>query len=187
MYWEAAAAGLVGLAILWFILYPLLSAKPPRPPAWEPPELLETPRGIALAALKEIEFDRETGKLSDEDYEKLKARYTAEALEALRADEQAAAAGGVPGAVDPSDIEVMIAARTRAIRAVESAEAPDRAGNGLAASIVACPTCGPRPELDAVYCSTCGQRLAAGSCNGCGAPLVPDGRFCEACGTQVAA
>jgi hypothetical protein len=31
---------------------------------------------MALAALKEIEFDRETGKLSDADYELLKTRYT---------------------------------------------------------------------------------------------------------------
>ena len=38
---------------------------------------------MALLALKEIEFDRETGKLSDEDYEMLKERYSAEALDAL--------------------------------------------------------------------------------------------------------
>ncbi|HET8648717.1 MAG TPA: zinc ribbon domain-containing protein [Gemmatimonadales bacterium] len=186
MYWEAAAAGLVGLAILWFILYPLLSAEPPKPPAWEPPELLETPRGVALAALKEIEFDRETGKLSDEDYETLKARYTAEALEALRAEESAAGAAGAgaPAASIGSDVEAMIAARTRVIRAGESGKVP---GGAPAAAAIACPTCGPRPELDAVYCSACGRRLATGSCHGCGAALVPDGRFCEACGTPVAA
>ena len=34
----------------------------------EPEDLEETPKGIALAALREIEFDRATGKLSDEDY-----------------------------------------------------------------------------------------------------------------------
>ena len=54
----------------------------------------ETPRGVALTALKEIEFDRETGKLSDEDYEFLKRKYTGAALEALRA-ESADAAGTV--------------------------------------------------------------------------------------------
>src|SRR2546427_7746166 len=45
-----------------------------------------SPRAVALRALKEIEFDRATGKLSDADYEALKAKYTVEALEALRAD-----------------------------------------------------------------------------------------------------
>ena len=36
-----------------------------------------------MAALREIEFDRETGKLSDDDYASLKAKYTGEALAAL--------------------------------------------------------------------------------------------------------
>ena len=54
---------------------------------FEPVEPEETPKGVALLALKEIEFDRETGKLSDEDYQFLKDKYTAQALEALRAEE----------------------------------------------------------------------------------------------------
>src|SRR5438067_8097812 len=45
-----------------------------------------SPQAVALRALKEIEFDRATGKLSDADYDTLKARYTAEALAALRAE-----------------------------------------------------------------------------------------------------
>ena len=47
-----------------------------------------------MAALREIEFDRATGKLSDADYDFLKARYTARALDALRQDD-ASPAGGV--------------------------------------------------------------------------------------------
>ncbi|HEY6210255.1 MAG TPA: hypothetical protein VIW28_14420, partial [Gemmatimonadales bacterium] len=45
-----------------------------------------SPRAVALRALKEIEFDRATGKLSDDDYDALKRRYTTEALAALRAE-----------------------------------------------------------------------------------------------------
>jgi len=48
-------------------------------------------RDLALAAIKEIEFDHATGKLSDADFERLKVTYTAEALEALRAADAAAA------------------------------------------------------------------------------------------------
>jgi len=43
-----------------------------------------SPQMVALRALKEIEFDRATGKLSDSDYEQLKAKYTEQALIALR-------------------------------------------------------------------------------------------------------
>ena len=37
-----------------------------------------------MAALREIEFDRATGKLSDADYAELKARYTEQAIAAMR-------------------------------------------------------------------------------------------------------
>jgi hypothetical protein len=47
------------------------------------PELEDTPRGRALLALKEIDFDRATGKLSEADYLELKARYSARALALL--------------------------------------------------------------------------------------------------------
>ena len=43
----------------------------------------------AIDALREIEFDRATGKLSDDDYAALKAEYTRTALVELRARESA--------------------------------------------------------------------------------------------------
>jgi hypothetical protein len=64
----------------------LIRPSAPRSAATEPVAPEETPKGIALTALKEIEFDRETGKLSEVDYEFLKAKYTTAALEALRLD-----------------------------------------------------------------------------------------------------
>jgi ribosomal protein L40E len=162
MMWEAAAAALLGLGIIWLVLQPLVWPSAPRPVVYVPPDPEETRRGIALAALKEIEFDRETGKLSDTDYAWLKARYTTEALAALRADQPAAG---------ESDIEAMIAARARAL-----------------ADAAVCATCGPRPEPDAIFCSTCGRRIGgAHDCSRCGATIPTDARFCEQCGTAVAA
>ena len=131
---EALAAALVGLAALWLVLHPLFETRRGLPPPAEPIDPEETPRGVALAALKEIDFDRETGKLSDTDYQFLKAKYTTQALEALREEEGASS--------DP--VELFIAARSRP---VASPGEP------------CCPTCGPRPEADAVYCSTCGLPL----------------------------
>jgi hypothetical protein len=134
---EAIAAVLVGLVVVWLVVQPLLRNQRARPEPMEPLDPEETPRGVALAALKEIDFDRETGKLSESDYQFLKARYTASALEALRAEE----------AVRPDVVEAMIAAKTRA----------------LTSGGARCRTCGPRPEPDAVYCSTCGSRLSPSS------------------------
>jgi hypothetical protein len=167
---ETLAAALVGLLALFLVLRPLIWPAAPEDPVFEPVEQEETPRGVALLALKEIEFDRETGKLSDEDYRFLKEKYTAEALEALRAEERAKA---------PDDVEALIAHRVRALRSA-AASAPPGAR--------VCVTCGPRPEPDAAFCSTCGSKLpAAATCGHCGAALGVDSRFCEGCGSRVAA
>ena len=189
---EALLAALVGVAAFWLVLQPLLRPSPQKLPAVEPIDPEETPRGIALTALKEIEFDRETGKLSDADYEFLKAKYTATALEALRHD-PVVAEGGTGGVSD--DVEALIAARVRALRSASTPTTSDprarSAVQGQADSLrsgKACDTCGPRPEPDAIYCSTCGRHLPMRSeCNHCGAALMPDSRFCETCGQQVAA
>jgi hypothetical protein len=167
---ETLAAALVGLLALFFVLRPLIWPTPLAEPVFEPVEQEETPRGVALLALKEIEFDRETGKLSDEDYRFLKEKYTAQAIEALRAEE---------GRKTPDDVEALIAHRVRALRSAAASAPP---GARL------CPTCGPRPEPDAAFCSTCGSRLpAAATCTHCGMALSADSRFCEGCGSRVAA
>jgi rRNA maturation endonuclease Nob1 len=143
---EAVAALVVAVAVLWVVLQPLISPGMPRSAPLEPLDPEETPKGIALAALKEIEFDRETGKLSDADYEYLKAKYTSAALEALRRE---------PREPLSSDVEALIAARVRALRSASAATSSNT-------SALACVTCGPRPEPDAVFCSTCGGALGAG-------------------------
>jgi hypothetical protein len=178
---ELLAAALVGLAAVWLVLQPLVLPGRARPPVYEPPDPEETPKGVALAALKEIEFDRETGKLSDEDYAFLKGKYTGVALDALRAESGEASA--LPSAATApgkgGDVEAMIAARVRALRSAATSAPP---------GAPVCTTCGPRPEPDAVFCSTCGQRLLpGGACAGCGADLDQGSRFCEQCGTGVAA
>jgi hypothetical protein len=181
---EVLAAALVGLAAVWLVLQPLVLPGRARTPVYEPPDPEETPKGVALAALKEIEFDRETGKLSDEDYAFLKGKYTGVALDALRVE--SAEAAEARAEEEPSerqngsgDVEAMIAARVRALRSAATSAPP---------GAPVCSTCGPRPEADAVFCSTCGHRLLpGGACAGCGAELGQGSRFCERCGTRVAA
>jgi Double zinc ribbon len=188
---EVLAAALVGLAAVWLVVQPLVLPGRARTAVYEPPDPEETPKGVALAALKEIEFDRETGKLSDEDYAFLKRKYTGVALDALRAESSEAAATGVGEVGGPEtgarsteqdgdgDVEVMIAARVRALRSAATSAPP---------GAPICSTCGPRPEADAAFCSTCGHRLRpGGACAGCGAELGQGSRFCTQCGTGVAA
>ena len=175
---EAVAAVVVGLAVLWLVLQPVLRPTGRETLPLEPVDPEETPKGIALTALKEIEFDKETGKLSDADYEFLKGKYTAAALDALRHEPEKAAS---------DDIEAMIAAKVRALRSA-SAAIPSDASTLPPGSNPTCTTCGPRPEPEAIFCSSCGLRLSSRSvCDRCGAALSPDSRYCESCGRQVAA
>jgi len=72
----------LAVASLCFVLYPLFRA-----------DISVAQRGVArktrptlaVDALRELEFDRETGKIADLDYEPLKARYTEQALAVMRA------------------------------------------------------------------------------------------------------
>ena len=107
----------------------------------------ESPRIRALTALKEIEFDRETGKLDDDDYQTLKAQYTKLAVDAIR--EEDSAIDGGPLALDTMSLDDLAEARVAEIQ------------QGLRAQPFVCPTCGPRPEADAIFCSTCGKSIAA--------------------------
>lgn len=83
MLLEALAAGVTGLAVLWLVLQPIVAPTPEMAPVYEPPDAEETARGRALLALKEIEFDRATAKLSEDDYSMLRERYEAAAVAVL--------------------------------------------------------------------------------------------------------
>jgi len=173
---EVVAAVALGILVLWLMFEPSLfpgRRGPELPPEPEAPE--ETRRGVALLALKEIEFDRATGKLSDADYELLKSRYSAEALAAIEADERVAEAN--PIAIAAADPEQLVTARLHLLR-TKSAGVESHS----------CLRCGPRPEPDARFCSRCGLSLeATGFCVQCGAPLLAGSRFCSGCGNKVAA
>jgi double zinc ribbon protein len=182
MLGEVIAAAVVGALVLWLLLQPLIRPSVPHAAAAEPIDPEETPKGIALAALKEIEFDRETGKLSDSDYQSLKTKYTAEALTAMRHDPE-------PAATDrgSDDLETMIAAKVRALRSASASKSSDASASSPSSG-PACAGCGPRPEPAAVYCSSCGRRLPVRiMCDRCGTTLVPGSKYCESCGRQVAA
>ena len=158
----AIVALVVGTALavgaLAFVLYPLFfdqrvarGAPERRVEGWSD--------DVAVSALREIEFDRATGKLSESDYAQLKERYTRQALARMR---QAPTTGAEEDAVE---------ATIRAYRA----ERP------------VCDRCGPRPEVDAIFCSNCCQYLP-GRCEQCGRRVEEAGaRFCSACGHRLAA
>ena len=142
------------------------------------------PPESAIDALREIEFDRATGKLSDEDYTSLKAAYTRSALVELRSRQ----AGEAPGdALTRAARDAAPAAAPNAGEMEEPVDPAEAAVLRYRSVRRSCDTCGPRPEPDPVFCSSCGKYLK-GTCAHCGAVVdAPASRFCANCGNSLAA
>jgi ribosomal protein L40E len=97
-----------------------------------------------LRAIKDLEFERTVGKISEEDYAVLMARYRAEAKRLLRTlDDRAAPA------------------RARVEKLVERhlAAANLAAADGEEMSDRTCPSCAASNDPDAVFCKKCAVRL----------------------------
>lgn len=91
--------GALALAAVVFVARPFLREPAPRSDVLNEPDELERrrielveERDRALAALKELEFDHRTGKVTDDDYRALVGPLRRRAAEALRALEPRAEA-----------------------------------------------------------------------------------------------
>ena len=174
---ELIAGIVVAVAALTLVLEPLVRGGTGRSDApsqiddldFTDIEESESPKVQALLALKEIEFDRATGKLSDEDYSALKLRYAKVALAAIKVEDEVGA--GVQGAKDDAAEAAIQRVRESTVRV--------------------CPTCGPRPEVDSAFCSSCGKPLVSPGgtthCSSCGEAIPAGGKFCANCGAAVGA
>jgi hypothetical protein len=108
---------------------------------------LEREKALVLRSIKELEFDRAMGKVSEKDFAEMSARLRARATRLLR---QLDAGTGYR-----EQIERELAARVGHAPALTPAEARPPAG---AASRV-CASCSTANEADARFCKGCGARL----------------------------
>ena len=186
-----------------FVLHPLIETKEEN---WSPSKAsttmqtadeLTARRDAIYAALKDTEFDRETGKLAEEDYQIVRARYMNEAAQVLRQlDRLAPEAEAALNAEIENDV-----ARLRPNGVADSL--PDGYSEDLVEAVeaeiaslikhsaatdthtLACPDCGQPYQPGDVFCAACGASLAD-TCPQCGAPHQPDDAFCPRCGTPLA-
>jgi hypothetical protein len=154
-------------------------------------------RDAIYAALKDVEFDQETGKLASEDYQLVRTRYMAEAAQVLRqldrltpeaeaaldAEIESAVAqlrsngkqGSLSGAY-PADMVEAVEAEIDSL--IKRATGPDKHG-------LACPDCGQPYQPGDLFCPACGASLAD-TCPQCGASHQPEDAFCTRCGAPLA-
>jgi rubrerythrin len=129
---------LIGILIitiggLFFIGVPLFTDEsrwkktPPKRPSRQ--EELQTRKNKALSAIKELEFDYRTGKLSPEDYASLRARYEKEAVESMKL-----------------------------LDGLEQRGKKFRTNNGKRDSLI-CSSCGEEVPSSSRFCPNCGTRF----------------------------
>ncbi len=133
----------------------------------------EHEHALAVQGLRELEFDREMGKLSDADYESLRASLQGRALQAMTAiekfKEQESAAKLAAVTVRPKLREAAaIANEIAAMSRPQPRRFRPRASSALArrtADIAGgrrirfCPQCGMRAPMAGNFCGECGTPL----------------------------
>ncbi len=111
----------------------------------------------ALAALRDLDFDFRTGKVSEEDYPGLRAQWMVEAAKSAEAESK-----------DDDQLEALIRARKQAIGH------PKR-----------CPKCQNKLDAGARFCPNCGTDLGL-ACPSCGKVVLPGDLYCRSCGGKLA-
>ncbi len=123
-----------------FIIYPLLRQRSPRVGLTEDEKLqeLSSKRDTTYSMLKEMEFDLQSGILTEEDYHDLEARYKKKAISILR---------GIDDLKAGTSVDDEIEKRVLGLRRSKGRF---------------CPQCGTRYQEGDRFCSRCGTSLSLG-------------------------
>ena len=115
-------------------------------------------REAVLSALRELDFDFKTGKISEEDYTPLRTQLMAEAAQYIEAEEK-----------ESEQLEALIRTRRAAAQQqglrCEHCNAPIQAGQrfcskcGSALNHEQCPSCGRKIQTGDLFCSSCGHKI----------------------------
>lgn len=118
---------------------------------------VEARKNSALRALKDIAFERSIGRLGEDDYAELEARYRAEAKEALASIDEGVKAwrDAAEALLDKAERGALGEAEPEPEASHDDPPAPVAAARDGAA----CEACGTTNDDDAVFCKRCGARV----------------------------
>lgn len=136
------------IGALLYILYPLFQNRYslkyiPQFPGDIEVDSLQQSKKEALLAIKEIDFEFQMGKLSQDDYENLKTDYQNQALQILREIDNVK-----DGKISPDTVEQQISKYRQKLKQQSATEKEVRY----------CPECGEKFEADYKYCISCGRK-----------------------------
>jgi ribosomal protein L40E len=137
----------------------------------------------ALRALKDLEFEHSIGKIDDDDYAEIAARYREQAKGILREMDER---------IQPLRDRAEQVARAYLAKRGFPSEAEGREARKKKESAphggvrMGCARCSASNEPDAVFCKGCGAQLAPQGCPKCSSVNEGDAVFCKKCGSPLA-
>ena len=151
------AAAIVGIAALRTFL-PLTQKSPTdgaRMLGGRTRTALEREKTLLLRSIKELEFDRAMGKVSEKDFVEMSGRLRARAARLMRQLDA--------GAGYRSEIDREIAKRIGEAPAPAPATTPPAAAPAPATAVITCASCSTANDPDARFCKHCGHSMEARS------------------------
>lgn len=129
-----------------------------------------------LRALKDLEYERSVGKISEEDFAELSARYRAEAKTLLKLID-------AESAPMRKRAEERLAARLRGASGEGTARKPKK---GDSAKKAEPPSTAPKEiAADAPVAAVAAEKMARAACPSCSTPNDADAAFCKRCGVAL--
>ncbi len=161
------AIALMFIAVIAVIAYPYFSPRDPDASFVSGGNTvvdnLGAQRDATYTAIKDLEFDHAMGKLSDGDYQSMRAKYEAKAVAILQElDNQTEHRAARPGGDEMIEREVQQLRRS-----------------------TRCPKCSAPVTANDVFCGKCGTALRGPRCPNCGRRMTVGDKFCAGCGSAL--
>ena len=157
----------LGAVVVAFVLYPVFASEAPEPIGLDETQSelrdLEEKKNQILSNIKDLDFEKASGKLSDADYESSRNDYVAQVSAVITRIDKLA-----PQREQEPKKKIL----------AKSKKASAKAGT------IACASCGEANPKSSKFCLDCGRPFEA-QCGACGETLPPKAKFCNACGEKV--
>ncbi len=178
------------IATLWWILKPILDADI----QYEVTQLhneqlleeLNLQREAIYAAIKDMELDFESGKISESDFQQGRLKFMQQAagilkrMDTLAADDDGYLDAQIESLLASTEIDEETLADAR--ETIESQRAALQ--NASDNTELTCPQCGESVHADDAFCSHCGTSLST-ECPSCHKNILIGDKFCPYCGTAI--
>jgi hypothetical protein len=113
-------------------------------------------RDAVYAALRDLDHDHETAKISDEDYQAMRGELRARAAALMKTQRASGAAGGARSEAKPSEVH-----RDSAAAGARSEPKAIEADQDATAPAIFCTACGAGARPNDRFCAQCGARIEA--------------------------